>query len=124
MTSDANSLAREHGPDALREAIDHGAPVVDLASRRGGPLSNQHKEEVADIPWPTMDRAAYHGIVGKIVDEIAPHTEADPNAILVQLLVQFGNVIGRGPFYQVEWTQHFANENVLIVARLCTFYVV
>jgi len=102
-------LAREQGPDALREAIDRGTQVVDITNRRGDAPQGDAKE-LADIPWPTMDKAAYHGIIGKIVKGIAPHTEADQNAILVQLLVQFGNVIGRGPFYQVEWTQHFTTK--------------
>jgi len=48
MTSDANSLARKHGPDALREAIDHGPPIVDLAGRRGDSSSNQNDEELAN----------------------------------------------------------------------------
>jgi putative DNA primase/helicase len=41
VTNDANSLAREQGPDALREAIDHGTPVVDLASMRGAPSNTK-----------------------------------------------------------------------------------
>jgi hypothetical protein len=95
---DANDTLREEGPDVLLKAMDGAASVVDIASRRGDGSQGDAKE-LADVPWPTMDRAAYHGIIGKIVKGIAPHTEADPNAILVQLLVQFGNVIGRGPFY-------------------------
>ena len=35
-------------------------------------------------------QAVYHGLAGEIVQTIAPHTEADPVAILAQLLVAFG----------------------------------
>ncbi|MGH2927658.1 MAG: DUF3987 domain-containing protein, partial [Solirubrobacteraceae bacterium] len=42
----------------------------------------------APAGWPaTPDRAVYHDLLGEIVTRIAPHTEADPVAILAQLLV-------------------------------------
>jgi hypothetical protein len=45
--------------------------------------------------WPAPpDPAAYHGLVGEIVNRIAPNTEADPVAILSQLLVAFGAEAG------------------------------
>src|SRR3712207_3905697 len=48
------------------------------------------------ISWPSpLDRAAYYGLAGEITDMIEPHTESDPIAILGQLLVGFGNLIGR-----------------------------
>ncbi len=38
--------------------------------------------------WPLPPaQAAYHGLAGEIVQKIAPETEADPVAILSQLLV-------------------------------------
>jgi hypothetical protein len=47
--------------------------------------------------WPAPpDPAAYHGLAGEIVNRIAPHTEADPVAILSQLLVAFGAGGGGG----------------------------
>jgi hypothetical protein len=57
--------------------------------------------------WPVMPEPAYHGLVGDVVRTIEPHTEADPNAILIQYLVAVGNAIDRGPFYQVEGDLHF-----------------
>ena len=47
-------------------------------------------------------QAVYHGLAGEIVQTIAPHTEADPVAILAQLLVAFGAAVGRGAHRQVE----------------------
>jgi hypothetical protein len=42
-------------------------------------------------PWPDPpDGAAYHGLAGDVVRAIGPHSEADPVALLVQLLVAFG----------------------------------
>jgi hypothetical protein len=57
-------------------------------------------------PWPTLAEAAYCGLPGEIVNAIEPHTEADPVAVLANLLCAFGNVIGRGAFARVGTTEH------------------
>jgi hypothetical protein len=45
--------------------------------------------------WPEpIGRGAYVGLLGEIVDATMPTTEGDPNAILIQNLVFFGNAIG------------------------------
>ena len=59
--------------------------------------------------------AAYHGLAGEIVNRIAPHTEADPVAILSQLLVAFGAAAGRGAWFQVEATRHHPNEFLVLI---------
>ena len=61
------------------------------------------------------DPAVYHELLGEIVNRIAPHTEADPVAILTQLLVAFGAAVGRGAYFQVEATRHAPNEFMLLV---------
>jgi hypothetical protein len=58
---------------------------------------------------------AYHGLAGQIVTTIAPHTEADPVAILGQLLVAFGAAVGRRAYFSVEATQHHPNEFLVLV---------
>jgi hypothetical protein len=66
--------------------------------------------------WPAApDQAAYHGLAGQIVDRIAPHTEADPVAILAQLLVAFGAAVGRGAWFEVEATRHHPNQFVVLL---------
>ena len=66
--------------------------------------------------WPDPpDACAYVGLAGAIVEAIAPHTEADPVAILGQLLVAAGSVIGRGAYFEVEATRHHPNEFVVLV---------
>jgi hypothetical protein len=66
--------------------------------------------------WPhPPNRAAFHGLAGDIVDAIAPHTEADPVALLAQLLVGFGTAVGRGAWFEVEATRHHANEFLILV---------
>jgi hypothetical protein len=71
----------------------------------------------ADPPWPTIEAEAYHGIVGEIVRAIEPNTEADPIAILIQLLAAAGNAIGRGPYYQVEGDRHGPNIYAILVGE-------
>ncbi|MGH2842298.1 MAG: DUF3987 domain-containing protein, partial [Solirubrobacteraceae bacterium] len=66
--------------------------------------------------WPAAPQAVvYHGLAGEIVNTIAPETEADPVAILSQLLVAFGAAVGRGAFFQVEATRHHPNEFLVLV---------
>lgn len=67
-------------------------------------------------PAPLAD-AAFYGLAGAIVRRIEPHTEADAGAMLIQLLVAFGNCVGRGSHFRVEDTEHYANEFVVIVGR-------
>jgi hypothetical protein len=67
-------------------------------------------EPPSGVPdFPKMDPAAFYGLAGEIVRTIAPHSEADPIALLVQFLASFGSVIGGGPYYQVEADQHHPN---------------
>lgn len=70
----------------------------------------------APAGWPPApDPAVYHQLLGEIVQRIAPHTEADPVAILTQLLVAFGAAAGRGAWFTVEATRHCPNEFMLLV---------
>jgi hypothetical protein len=54
-------------------------------------------------------------MAGAIAETIAPATEADPVAILAQLLIGAGAVIGRGAWVTVEATRHHPNEFVVLV---------
>jgi hypothetical protein len=66
--------------------------------------------------WPAApSQAAYHGLLGEIVTKLAPETEADPVAILAQLLVAFGTAVGRGTYFQIEATRHHPHEFLLLV---------
>jgi hypothetical protein len=70
----------------------------------------------APAGWPAPpDPVAYHQLLGEIVERIAPHTEADPVAILTQLLVAFGAAAGRGAWFSVEATRHHPNEFMLLI---------
>jgi hypothetical protein len=69
-------------------------------------------------PWPDpLCAEAFHGLAGKVIELIAPHSEADPAALLIQFLVAFGNAIGRGPFFEVEGDRHATNLFALMVGE-------
>jgi hypothetical protein len=71
-----------------------------------------------DPPWPDpLAGEALHGLAGDIVRTIEPASEADPAALLLQLLVGFGNLAGRTAHYRVEADQHFANQFVVLIGR-------
>ena len=66
---------------------------------------------------PKLGEAALHGLAGLAVRTIAPHTEAHPAAILLQLLAVFGNLVGRGPHCMVDATRHGLNLFVVLVGE-------
>jgi hypothetical protein len=69
-----------------------------------------------DPPWPSpLAQEAFHGLAGRFVQTIEPHTEADPVALLAQFLAAFGNVIGRGSWFEVESTRHHLNLFINLV---------
>jgi hypothetical protein len=92
--------------------------VVSLFDQPPAPAGQPAALAVPPPPagWPAPpDPVAYHGLPGAIVAKIAPHTEADPAAILVQLLVCCGALIGRDAFFQVEATHHHPNEFAVLI---------
>jgi hypothetical protein len=48
---------------------------------------------------------------------VEEHTEADPAAILSQILVAFGNAAGRGPNLMIEGSRHGTNEFLVLVGE-------
>ena len=90
------------------------AATQDLLAGRllGGDL-----EEGPDggMAWPVLDASACYGLAGDIVRMIEPHSEADPVAVLVHVLVGFGNLVGRGPHFAVGGARHHANLNAVCV---------
>lgn len=93
--------------EALRDLIN-STPSA-LAS------SSIHTSYCSRKAHPTLNEKALHGLAGEFVTTIYPHTEADGAALLVQMLVAFGNIIGRGPYYVAESTRHHTNLYTLIV---------
>jgi hypothetical protein len=77
--------------------------------------------QAADLSQHTLksvfNEYALYGLAGEAVRTLAPHTEAQPEAILLQLLAAFGNVIGPGPHCMVGPTRHALNLFVVLVGE-------
>ncbi len=97
--------------------MSHTQPVLSAV--------NDNVDEPACLPvgpppagWPAPPgQPAWSGLPGEIVAALGPHTEADPVAILGQLLVAIGAAVGRGAHYQVEATAHHPNEFMVLVGE-------
>jgi hypothetical protein len=123
-------VMRRHG--ISREAIE-AALLAENRQRCEPPLEELDVKKIAksiagyapvetdEASWPGgLQEEAFHGIVGKIVRAIEPHTEADSAALLIQFLVVFGNIIGRGPHFSAESTPHFFNLFAMLVGQTAT----
>jgi Protein of unknown function (DUF3987) len=64
---------------------------------------------------PQIDPAAFYGLAGRLVAAIAPHSEADPVALLVHIMIFFGNCAGRAVHMEVDGARHGLNEFAVFV---------
>ena len=68
--------------------------------------------------WPEPPGpAAQHGLLGRIVGALAPHTEADPTGLAFAFLAAIGNMIGRTAHFTVAATPHYTNLFMVAVGR-------
>lgn len=59
-----------------------------------------------DLQRPVLDPAALRGLAGDVVHTIAPHTEADPAALLLTFLTMFGAAVGPAPHAMADAAEH------------------
>ena len=110
---DANRKPQAANADGFADA-DRRCPADSLS------ISNSVEEERSAAcglrnEKPTLSADALHGMSGKIVNAIAPETEADATAILLTLLTGFGNAVGRSPCFLVGADRHSTNLFALLV---------
>jgi hypothetical protein len=109
------------GWPALEEML--GEQGIEVVKRVRDWLGLSAPARIADItpeaaPWPDPPaEEAFYGLSGRIVRTILPSTEADPAALLVQVLVAFGSAAGRAAHFRVEGDYHFTNEFAVLVGR-------
>ncbi|MGB8477671.1 MAG: DUF3987 domain-containing protein [Acidobacteriaceae bacterium] len=97
--------------DAALLTCEELAAYATLGEESASPPELESRES-----WPEpMSKDAFHGLAGDFVRLVLPETEADPQALLLTLLVGFGCMVGRKPFYQVESTRHGVNLFSVIV---------
>jgi len=102
--------ARIYGKD-FDTLADNGA--VHLAEETPA----QEPEQMPLHLTPRLDKTALYGLAGDIVRAIEPHTEADPVALLMQILTFLGNCIGRTAYYTVEADNHYMALNSVLVGE-------
>jgi hypothetical protein len=86
------------------------------AERSTGAFVPQQSRDAA--PWPEpLAEPAYHGLFGDIARAVDPVTESDPAAVLLQGIVAFGALVGRGPHVRVEGDEHHLNFYCLLVGN-------
>jgi Domain of unknown function (DUF3854) len=102
-----------NGPDDYWAA--HGDAAVFALLDGATPFTPSiHRREV----WPSPLRPiAFQGVFGAIVRALAPESEADPAALLIQQLVFFGSLIGRTAHFRVEADTHYLNLYAVLVGR-------
>jgi len=79
-----------------------------------GTGNNSHISHISHLK-PELKSEALHGLAGDITKAIEPYSEADPVAILTNILTAFGNAVGGTPHHRVEYTDHHLN---LFVAQV------
>ncbi len=93
--------------------IAQAEPVSDVTpgdpSREGEPDVYLPFPDLPEPRWPELDEAAFHGLPGEIVRAMEPHTEADPVALLGNLLCAFGNAVERGAHLRIGEDTHHLN---------------
>jgi hypothetical protein len=96
-------------------------PVANGRATAGRAAETSDPDIPSPEPWPGPPAEdVYHGLAGEITRAIGPQTEADPLAVLAQLLVMFGSAIGRTAYWVVEGDRHFGNLYCCLVGQTST----
>jgi hypothetical protein len=113
-----------HLPEESRPLGDQEDPQDLQLAYPGDAYPNEYPEPSA-APSPRLSTPsppelavpAFYGIAGRIVNSLAPHTEADPAAVLLQFLAAFGNLVGPAPHCRVGPMRHGLNLFVVLVGE-------
>lgn len=121
MTTKIDDLLAKGGmPEVLEgmNLVEELGRVATVAAGSAQVSDGPDETKVHVEPWPDpIHKAAFHGLAGRLVRVIEPYTEADSVALLVQLLVAFGSVIGRSAYLLAENDRHYCNLFAVIVGR-------
>jgi hypothetical protein len=102
-------------PERFTERWQAAMQAADLLELPSSPAIIAQPSE---LPWPSpLAEEAYYGLAGVIVRAFAPASEADPVALLIQVLVGFGNLLGRTAHCCVEADHHYGNEFAVLVGK-------
>jgi len=109
----------ENAPEWMPHTVKESGLSIASPTDRETTSLNSHvlSLEIADdYPCP-MAPPAFYGLPGEIVRLIEPHTEADPAALLFQLLAAFGNIIGHDRYIVADGACHHLNVYGVLVGQ-------
>jgi hypothetical protein len=114
---DSAMFVRSNGSGSMPNGPGAGGCAESIApATNGGDGKAQSSAQTVNIDtWPVLAPEAHYGLAGDVVAALAPHTEADPVALLIQYLLSFGNCAGRTAYALAENTKHFANLFAVLV---------
>lgn len=116
------AIARET-PMLTEPPIDEPAAVVPIAPHvaarervesPSGDVVEDVTPEVEDLFPDPMRNEAHYGLAGEIVAALAPYTEGDPHAMLLQFLTRLSAAIGRGPYFIVSFSPNYLHLNLIV----------
>jgi hypothetical protein len=105
----AQSNQNQQGPTGVSKPHERYAMTpeqVDAEMEKEHPVLLLPDDETG----PHWDDSIMYGIAGEIVREASKYCESHPAGMYVDLLVSLGNIIGRGPYFNVNKTRHYTNE--------------
>ncbi len=112
-------ISHDHTRAIYSQLFTAGEALERTINRLSSLCEGQEPEEndgIRDFPAPPGE-AAFHGVMGQIVREIEPYTEASSAAMLFQLLCGFGSLVGRRPHWVHEADTHRLNLYVCLVGN-------
>ena len=110
---DPLSLSQHQNTGGIHHEIDEFNEQDSVAKS----ISSSNSFNSFLVGTPSLSSQALHGVVGAIVRKIEPHTETHPAAVLIQLLIGLGNMIGRSPYFVVERDRHHCNLFGVVVGK-------
>jgi hypothetical protein len=123
FTEVSNDIIAEHNQDAFREAVEHVKKTREAAqqSEAAPELTQEELKEFYQrntggaFPAKARDDA-FHGPAGVITESICANSSVKPEAVLAQLLVVTGIMLGRGLYFP-QGSKHRCNLYTVIGGR-------
>jgi Protein of unknown function (DUF3987)/Domain of unknown function (DUF3854) len=112
------NVALPPGPDGEKQGVDdfliaNGREAFESLVDEAEPVETNSVIKIIITP-PSLDEAAYHGVIGDFLRAVAPHTEATDAGVLAHLLPAIGTLIGADRHIDAG-TRHTARINTVLV---------
>jgi hypothetical protein len=114
VRSDALRRALIYATERIRDRAfeSEGTPedIAGYAVQTFAAITHQQSSPENQVePSPILSEEAVSGLAGEMVRRLMPQTEGHPAAMLIEILMSFGNIVGRTVHYEVESTKHYGN---------------